>query len=236
MAEAKNSFVLLGRQAAVPGLFLRGLVKPIAATGDFDDVGMMEEPVKDGAGGGNVVEQLAPFFDRPVGGHKSGANLVTAHDDFHQDLTGLGWQNFQAHVVHDEQIRLEVTGQGAIHFGRRDLRLQLADEVEDGCVEHVKAGLDGLVADGLSQVALSQPRESGPALLTFRHCSGSTTATIRSTAKRSRLSGVVIPFARRMSLCVCLTTLVVPCPHGCWTKVFAQRFAMKVSPTCRSRH
>ena len=45
------------------------LVEAVAGAGDSDDVGAVEESVEDGAGCGDVAEELAPFFDGAVGGH-----------------------------------------------------------------------------------------------------------------------------------------------------------------------
>lgn len=93
------------------GVFLGvagALAEAVAASGDGDDFGVVEEPVEDGAGGGDVAQELAPFVDGAVGGHHGGAVFVAAHDDLQQDFPTLGWKDFQAHVVDDEQVGLEV--------------------------------------------------------------------------------------------------------------------------------
>ena len=42
----------------------------VAASGDGDDFGVMEQPVEDGAGGRDVAQELSPFFDGTIGGHQ----------------------------------------------------------------------------------------------------------------------------------------------------------------------
>ena len=63
------------------GPFGSAIGEPVAASGDRDYFGVVQEPVQDGAGSGHVVEQLAPFLDGPVGCHERGAVFVAAHDD-----------------------------------------------------------------------------------------------------------------------------------------------------------
>jgi RNA polymerase sigma-70 factor, ECF subfamily len=46
---------------------------------------MMKQAVEDRAGGRDVAEQFAPFFDGSIGGHHGGPVLVTAHDDFQEE-------------------------------------------------------------------------------------------------------------------------------------------------------
>ena len=46
------------------------ILETIASAGDGDDLGVVEKAVEDGGGGGHVPEQLAPFFQGAVGGHK----------------------------------------------------------------------------------------------------------------------------------------------------------------------
>ena len=69
---------------------------------------MMQQAVEDRAGGRDIAEQFAPFFDRSIGSHHGGTVLVTAHDDFQEDLAAFLRQDFESHIVNDEQIGLEV--------------------------------------------------------------------------------------------------------------------------------
>jgi hypothetical protein len=50
---------------------------------------MMKQAVEDHAGGRDIAEQFAPFFDGSIGGHHGGTVLVTAHDDFQKDLAAF---------------------------------------------------------------------------------------------------------------------------------------------------
>jgi hypothetical protein len=69
---------------------------------------MMQQTVEDCAGGRDIAEQFAPFFDRAIGSHHGGPVLVTAHDDFQENLAAFLRQDFESHIVNDEQIGLEV--------------------------------------------------------------------------------------------------------------------------------
>ena len=116
---------------------------------------MMEQPVKDGAGGWDIAQEFAPFFDWAVGSHHGRAVLVTAHDDLQEDFAALGWQDLQAHVVDDQKVGLEIAGKEA-GFTRLGLFLQkVAHQVEHRTVEDEEPGFDGLCADGLGQVAFA---------------------------------------------------------------------------------
>ena len=77
-------------------------LEPITATVDGNDLGMMKQPVEDGAGSRHITEQFAPFFDRSIGGHHGGTILVTTHDEFQEDLAAFLRQDFESHVVDNE--------------------------------------------------------------------------------------------------------------------------------------
>jgi len=44
----------------------------ITFAGGGDDLGVMQEAVDDGSGGGHVTQQFAPFFQRAIAGHDDG--------------------------------------------------------------------------------------------------------------------------------------------------------------------
>jgi len=73
--------------------------EPVALAGDGEDLGVMEESVEDGAGGGNVLEELPPLFDWPVAGHDGGSVFIPPHDDLEEVLSGVPGKLFEAHVV-----------------------------------------------------------------------------------------------------------------------------------------
>ena len=68
----------------------------------------MKQAVEDRAGGRHVAEQFAPLFDGSIGGHHGGTVLVTAHDDFQKDLAAFLREDFESHIVNDEEIGFEV--------------------------------------------------------------------------------------------------------------------------------
>lgn len=164
MTKAKNSSFLPPTESALLFLGWRLLLassavaKSIASAFDLDDFGVVEEAVQNGGGRWNVVEQLAPFLDGPIGGHEGGAGFVTAHDDLQEHFSGFGRQDFEPHVIDEQQIGFEIAGQGAIQLGRGLIGLKFPNHVEDRPVENLEAGFNGMVADGLSQVALTQTR------------------------------------------------------------------------------
>jgi hypothetical protein len=133
----------------------RGVLEPIALSSDGDGLGVMEEAVEDGAGGGNVLEQLAPVFERAVAGHDGGAGFVAAHDDFQEVLAGVFGELLEAHVIDDEQIGFEILTQPAVALGERFFGEEIGDQIEDRPIAHEEALLDRFVADRLRQVGLA---------------------------------------------------------------------------------
>lgn len=128
----------------------------VAFAGNLDDLGVMEEAVEDGGSGGDVSKEFAPLFDGAVGGHKSGAHFVTAHDDLEEVFSALGGQLFDAHVVYDEQIATEVSFEGfLVTQGMFALGAEFGNGVEDRTVENVLACFDQGVADGLREMAFA---------------------------------------------------------------------------------
>ena len=116
---------------------------------------MVQEPVNDGSGGGHVGQQLAPFLQRAVAGHDGGAVFVATHDDFQQVFARVFGQLFEAHVVNDDQIGLEVFAHGAFLLVEGFVFEEVAHQIENGAVEHLKVHLDGLVTDGLGQMGFA---------------------------------------------------------------------------------
>jgi hypothetical protein len=73
--------------------------EPVALACDGEDLGVMEESVEDGTGGGNVLEELAPLFDRPVAGHDGGSVFIPPHDDLEEVLSRVPGELFEPHVI-----------------------------------------------------------------------------------------------------------------------------------------
>src|ERR1700686_5921249 len=83
-------------------------LKPVTSTVDRDDFSMMKQAIEDGTGCRDIAEQLSPFFDGSIGGHHGRTVFVTAHDDFQEDLATFLRQDFESHIINDEQIGFEV--------------------------------------------------------------------------------------------------------------------------------
>jgi hypothetical protein len=128
------------------------LVEAVAGAGNGDDIGAVEESVEDGAGCGDVAEELAPFFDGAVGGHDGGAVFVSAHYDFQEDFAAAGGEIFEAHVVDDEEVWFEEKALEAGVVGGGSIGGDVADEVEDGSIEDMEPGSDGFGSEGLVEV------------------------------------------------------------------------------------
>jgi hypothetical protein len=133
----------------------RRFLEAITFAGDGDDLGVVQEPVDDGPGGGHIAEQFAPFFQWSVAGHDGGTVFVTAHDDFQQVFAGVFWQLFQAHVVNDDQVGFQVFADGLVHLVKGFVFHEVAHQIEDGAVEDMEVLADGLVADGLGQMGFA---------------------------------------------------------------------------------
>ena len=80
----------------------------VAAAGDLDEFGVLQEAIQNGRCGRNVSDEFAPVFQRPVAGHHGATEFVATHDDFEQKLATLLWQLLHAHVVENQQVRFEV--------------------------------------------------------------------------------------------------------------------------------
>ena len=136
------------------------MLEPVAASGDGDDFCVVEQAVEDGAGGGDVAQELAPFLDGAVGSHERGAVFIAAYDDFQEDFPALGRQDFESHVINDEQIGLEVAGQHPTHAGLGLFGEEFAHQIKYRAVEHEEPRPDRLGSDGLGEVTFANPGRS----------------------------------------------------------------------------
>ena len=130
----------------------------IAFAVDGDDLGVMQEAVDDGSGGGHIGQELAPFLQRPVAGHDGGLVFVTAHDDLQQIFAGVFGHLLQPHVVNDDEVGLQVSAQRLVLLVESLVLHEVAHQIEDGAVEHQEVLADGLVADGLGQMGFADTR------------------------------------------------------------------------------
>jgi|GEM_PF-5914696 len=108
--------------------------------------------------GEDVADQLAPVLQRAIRRHDRRAELVASHDDLEQILARAFGQLLHAHVVDRQQIGLEIFQQHLLLSGQGLVVQEVADHVEDRAVQHDKAALDRLVAEGLDQMTLTRPR------------------------------------------------------------------------------
>src|ERR1043166_9318991 len=79
-----------------------GLSEPASGTA-LEHVTVMQQPVEHRADCGNVAEQLAPVFHRPIRRQQRTGAFITAHDDFEEILSGGLRQLPHPEVVNDQQ-------------------------------------------------------------------------------------------------------------------------------------
>jgi hypothetical protein len=66
-------------------------------------VAVVEQAIEQGGDGGGVPQELAPVFDRAVGGNECGGAFVAAHDDLEEVLGGGVGELAHPEIVDDEQ-------------------------------------------------------------------------------------------------------------------------------------
>src|SRR5581483_5783534 len=120
----------------------------------LDDLGVMEKAVQNGCGGRDIVEELSPFFNGPVGGHERRSVFIASHDDLQKNFPGFGREYFESHIIDLQKVGLEIAGQGPIQLGGRLIGLEFTDQIKDGTVDHLEARFDEMVTNGLDQVTL----------------------------------------------------------------------------------
>jgi hypothetical protein len=76
-------------------------------------------------------------------------------DDLEQAFAGTLRQLLHAHVVNDEQVRLEILRQHLVTVAEQFVMKEVTDQVEDGAVQDQEASLDGMVAECLGQKTLA---------------------------------------------------------------------------------
>ncbi len=79
---------------------------PEALAGQFDAIGIVDEPVEDGVGDGGVADDFVPSADRHLAGDDDGAHLVAIIDDLQQITALVGVRGFRPPIVQDQQVHL----------------------------------------------------------------------------------------------------------------------------------
>ena len=73
-----------------------------------------------------------------------------------EQLCGLGRQDFEPHVIDQQEVALQIACQASLQLGRGLFGLQFPHQIEDGTVDDLEARLDVEVADCLGQVTFAQ--------------------------------------------------------------------------------
>src|SRR6202171_2320078 len=75
-----------------------------AFAGEFDAVGIVNEPVQDGVGIGRIADYFEPSVYWKLRGNHRGAASVAFLEDFQKIVTGGGVERLQAPVVEDQKV------------------------------------------------------------------------------------------------------------------------------------
>jgi len=89
--------------------------------GEFDPIGVVDEPIEEGVGQRRVAESFMAAADRDLSGNQGRAALVAIVEDL-EDVSGLGRAEGVAQpVVQDQKLgsgdRVEELGVGAVGAG-----------------------------------------------------------------------------------------------------------------------
>src|SRR5688572_17183453 len=115
----------------------------------------MQETVQDRARSWHIAQKFAPLLQRSVAGHDGGPVFVSSHDHFEKMLAGVPRQLFEAKIINDQKLWIEITAQGLVTLVERFIFHEIAHQIEDGTVKHLEVHFDGFVANSLSEVRFS---------------------------------------------------------------------------------
>ena len=141
-------------------LFLSNVFQTITSPSDLDEMGSAQEPVEDGCCGWDVPNQLSPLLDGAVAGHEGGAVFIAAHDNLEEMLPRPLGKDFEAHVVNDEKIGLQVARQDLVDFLKGLTLCEVGAEIEDGTVKDREPHFGHFPAYGLGQVGFANARRA----------------------------------------------------------------------------
>ena len=127
----------------------------VAATGDLDEFGILQEAIQNGRCGRNVSDQFAPVFQRSVTGHHGAAEFVATHDDLEEKLAALFRQMLHAHVVEDQQVWLEISVENPVMTFEGFVVQEVTDAIEDAAVVDREAIANQLSSDTLDDVTFA---------------------------------------------------------------------------------
>ena len=113
---------------------------------------MVQEAVEDGCRRGNIADQFAPLFQRPIRRHHGRLQLIPPHDHLEKVFAGTFRQRLDAHIVDNQQVRLEVFVHDFILPGEGFVSQEVPNHIEDGPVFYGMSVLDRLVAEGLREM------------------------------------------------------------------------------------
>ena len=84
-----------------------------AIAADNEGVGMVGKTIEGGTGEQIIGEDLAPFFESPVGSDDQRAVFIAFGDDLVEILDGLGRNGLEAEIVQNDQVVSQGTSKDA---------------------------------------------------------------------------------------------------------------------------
>src|SRR5207245_1578086 len=164
------------------------------------DVRMVEEPIEEGADGGDVPEQLPPVLDRAIGGEERADPFVAALDQFEEILGGGRGELPHGEVVDDQEGDGGELGH-AFAAGARERGVgEPVEQHERLAVEEAVAAEDGGAGEGLREVALAAAGRAArasamplrPGWRRARRSSGSSIVVVVSRLRGAPLEEVAV--------------------------------------------
>jgi hypothetical protein len=127
-----------------------------AVSGQFESMGVVDEPVEDGIGEGRVADDVVPGVDGQLACDDGGGAAVAVLEDFQQVTAFAGGECGKAPVVEDQQVgagdNLQRSGVATVATGER----QRFEEARDAVIEDAAPVPAGLLAEGAGKPAFSQ--------------------------------------------------------------------------------
>ena len=95
-----------------------------------------------------------------IGGHDGGFGFITPHDDFKEILSRAFGKLLDTHVINNQKIRFEVAGQDFVMTREGFVMQEVSYYVEEGPIPNGITAFNGLVTEGLNQMAFAGARRA----------------------------------------------------------------------------
>jgi hypothetical protein len=122
---------------------LSALMKAKALPLHLNDLGVSQEPIKNGGGCRYVTQELPPILSRSICGNQCGTRFVTAHKDFEEIFGGTGAELLHAEVLKDKKIDARELIDESAPFARGFSFGKILSQIENTPNDGSVAGSDG---------------------------------------------------------------------------------------------